>query len=181
MTIFTTDYADSGEIPAYNSLGDDPTRNLRAERDAILAAQHQLRSADPTCEIPAVNDGPVIDLVETVRIHVPDGLEGPQKPPPPLPKPPKVAEWERLADTEHLSILGALTATPDGEMAPLPRPIPPAIPPRPMPAWRAGQPSLWQRITHRPKHRKPSYGYAFLQLAVVVGLIVAGLWQVIGR
>jgi hypothetical protein len=49
-----------------------------------------------------------------------------------------------------------------------------------MPAWRAGQPSLWQRITHRPKHRRPSYTIGFLQLAVVVGLIVAGLWQVMG-
>jgi len=116
MTIFTTDRADSGEIPRIPgeirrtvrlALPDAPgeaTVNLAAKRDAILGAQHNLRLNDPTAEIP------VIDLDETVIYR--DELEGPQKPPPPLPPIPDEAGRDPFGG------LGADLPQPDPEPEP---------------------------------------------------------------
>jgi hypothetical protein len=75
--------------------GGEPTKNLKAERDKIMAATGRMRHADVVPESLVTghgydveaHSGPIIDLVDTATFHIPDDLAGPQKPPPPLPKP----------------------------------------------------------------------------------------------
>jgi hypothetical protein len=90
------DRADSGDIHRIDDLGDDPTRNLRVERDAIMKATGRLRHghAFPKSLVtrhgydPEAHPGPIVDLVDTVTFRIADDLAGPQSPPPPLPPPP---------------------------------------------------------------------------------------------
>lgn len=87
---------DTGDIPPIEGIGDEPTRNLRAERDAILAATGRLRHLDaiPNSLVtghgydPEAHPGPIVDMVDTVTFGITGDLAGPQSPPPPLPKPP---------------------------------------------------------------------------------------------
>lgn len=162
------DRADSGEIPRYDSLGDDPTRNLRAERDAILASQHHLRLSDPTCEIPVVEDEP------TMRQHLAAGFDEP-------------------VPTERLSLLDSLTG-PQAPPAPDPLPVPPppsalatppASPPPPPPPPRPAVPGKFlERVRYVGRHREARAEHPYRGLVWFVVLAVAvtafGMWQVRG-
>jgi hypothetical protein len=104
MTDTLIDHADSGEIPCLPGEdrtviirfdGGEPTKNLKAERDKIMAATGRMRHADVVPESLVTghgydveaHSGPIIDLVDTATFHLPDDLEGPQPKPKPLPKP----------------------------------------------------------------------------------------------
>lgn len=95
-TVLDYDPNDTGDIPPCEGLGDEPTRNLRAERDAILAATGRLRHLDAIPDSlvtghgydPEAHPGPIVDMVDTVTFGITGDLAGPQSPPPPLPKPP---------------------------------------------------------------------------------------------
>jgi len=87
------DRADSGEIPSFDDLGIEATRDLSAHRrrrdttaELTQNLAHEIaglpprRRPDATGEIPLLIDAPL------------GMLEGPQKSPPPLPKPKEPAE-----------------------------------------------------------------------------------------
>jgi hypothetical protein len=104
----------------------EKTKNLREERDAILAATGRMRHGGLVPESlvtvhgydPEAHPGPIVDLVDTATFHIPDDLAGPQKPPPPLPKP--------KADPAEtgVNIFGGLGAElPELERWPVPAPI----------------------------------------------------------
>ena len=175
---------DTGEIPTFDTLGTEATRDLREHR-RDTTGEHTRNLAEYVINAPSFDAIPrkVFDLDDTVT-YMPQtiGIVGlddkPHPKPPTLPKPPKVADWERLVDTEGRLELGA-TATVDGEMVPLPRPIPPTVPVPPAPP----KPSYRgrHRLTVAGRWRRlPWQARGFAQLAVVVTLIVAGLWQVMG-
>jgi hypothetical protein len=90
--IYTTNLP--GEVTVRIDTG-EKTKNLREERDAILAATGRMRHENVALKSlvtghgydPEAHSGPIFDLVDTATIHLPDDLAGPQKPPPPLPKP----------------------------------------------------------------------------------------------
>lgn len=190
MTDILLDPNDTGEIPRYDSLGDDPTRNLREERDAILAATGRLRHHDPVPTSlvtghgydPEAHHGPVIEMDETVLFHAPNDLAGPQNPPPPLPPVPPTQPkydmaaaqplWplERVAGAEETqvhTILHSLTATVDGELAEaeptLRRSVPYVIPANARP---------WSR----PRHRAPAP--AWTRYAIGVGAVMV-VWAAV--
>lgn len=113
MTIELLDPNDTGDIPPIDGLGDEPTRNLRAERDAILAATSRLRHCEPpTVSLvtghgydPEADSGPVVDMVDTVTFRITGDLAGPQKPVP-VPTPPK-PKYDDPAET-GVNIFGGL-------------------------------------------------------------------------
>jgi hypothetical protein len=90
--IYTTNLP--GEVTVRLDAG-EPTKNLRAERDKIMAATGRMRHSDVVPESLVTghgydveaHSGPIIDLVDTATFHLPDDLEGPQPKPKPLPKP----------------------------------------------------------------------------------------------
>lgn len=149
--LLTTDHADSGEIPAYDTLGIEATRDLRMHRrdttgEATENLNKYLRGDAP---FPPLRK--VIEIDDTVAFRMPEtigvvDLEGPQKPPPPLPKP------KYDPETAVLSLLGSVAGV-DGElrMAPLPRPIPDGMPPRPTPPKPSG---------YEGRHRDPQDRHA---------------------
>lgn len=106
--------------------GGEETKNLRAERDAILAATGRMRYGDVVPESlvtghgydPEAHSGPIFDLVDTATFHITGDLAGPQKPPPPLPKPKDLAET-------GVNIFGGLGA--DLPEQPWPAPAPATV------------------------------------------------------
>jgi hypothetical protein len=119
---------DTGEIP--QPVGEtririetgEKTRNLREERDAILAATGRLRHFDAPPQSlvtghgydPEAHSGPIVDLFDTVTFRITDDLAGPQFPPPPLPPvPPAPPQYDM--DTERLSLLGTMAGL-DGDL-----------------------------------------------------------------
>ena len=187
---------DTGEIPMIDTLGTEATRDLREHR-RDTTGEHTRNLAEYVINAPSFDAIPrkVFDLDDTVT-YMPQtigivGLEGPQKPPPPLPKPPRpatpptslltaageqdVADWERIVETDRLSILESLTATVDGEMVPLPRPIPPTVPVPPAPP----KPSYRgrHRLTVAGRWRRlPWQARGFAQLGLIVTAVCALWW-----
>jgi hypothetical protein len=149
MTTFTTDRADSGEIPR-------PVGETRRSIDVGEATQNlgeYLQTSPSFDAIPRK----VIDLDDTVIfrgsrvIGLGDLDDKPHPKPPPLPKPPKdmadaqpVAPWERVAATERLSLLGSVAGL-DGDLRP-------AVPPKPAPP----KPKPAPRSSYVGRHRAPS-------------------------
>lgn len=116
MTDLMLDPNDTGEIPI--QAPGEATINLADQRTAILDANHNLRSADPTAEIPVITDAKPIDMQRHLDagfaqpIAPPervDGFDGPQPPPPPLPPiPPSPDGFE----TARLNLLDSLAEAP---------------------------------------------------------------------
>lgn len=144
MTTYTTDRADSGEIPRYDSLGDDPTRNLAAERDLILASTHRLRLDDPTCDIPVVEDDE-----PTMRQHLDAGFAQP------------IAPLERV-------ITGELSGP---QIPPTPDPVPPPPPPTPAKRSRTGYVGRHRQAVQGTSWW-PLVGYVVAGVLIVLGLLV---------
>ena len=117
MTDVLLDPNDSGEVTRIDSLGAEPTEDLR----------HHMNRRDTTGELTqnlgqyARPDAPfgylrkTFDIDDTV-IYMPEtiGLAGPQSPPPPLPKPPSKSYDP---ETAVISLLGAVAGM-DGELRP---------------------------------------------------------------
>lgn len=147
MTVFTTDFADTGDIPRL--VGETTTRLTTEDRERIVgeATENlkpyvdglaQPRRPDVTGELPALRDVP-LGLS-------PADLAGPQKPVP-IPTPPKPGRDERL--------LGGWSDV-TGELSemPLPRPVPPSMPPPPRPRPRG----WWARRRYQGAHRRGGEG-----------------------
>jgi hypothetical protein len=172
---------DTGEIP--QPVGEtririetgEKTRNLREERDAILAATGRLRHFDAPPQSlvtghgydPEAHSGPIVDLFDTVTFRITDDLAGPQSPPPPLPPvPPAPPQYDM--DTERLSLLGTVAGL-DGDLYSAPptlrRSVPYVIP---------ADARRWSR----PRHAKPAPLWARAALLVggaMVAVAVAAL------
>jgi hypothetical protein len=144
MTDTLIDHADSGEIPRLPGEdrtviirfdGGEPTKNLRAERDKIMAATGRMRHADVVPESLVTghgydveaHSGPIIDLVDTATFHLPDDLEGTQpKPTTPLPPvPTKVTNINLDPAETGVNIFGGLGA--DLPEQPWPAPAPATV------------------------------------------------------
>jgi hypothetical protein len=106
----------------------EQTKNLREERDAILAATGRMRYGNVVPQSlvtghgydPEAHPGPIVDLVDTVTFHIPETIGV-------------------VADTQHLTLLGSPTATVDGDLRPAaPGPFPVPLPPNPPPAPKPG-------------------------------------------
>ena len=172
MTDTLLDPNDTGEIPRL--VGETRIRIDTGEATQNLA--EYARVMPPMAAIPRR----VFDLDDTV-IYMPEtigvvGLDDKPYPKPPYPLPPNpkydlaaaqpVAPWERVVDTGRLTILGSLTAAPDGELrpaapGPFPVPLPPTPPPAPQPSGYVG------------RHRRVRW---FTPLVEVWATVYARLW-----
>jgi hypothetical protein len=172
--LLTQDPNDTGEIP---TLVGETLRRIDTG-EATQRIDPRLIKAPSFDAIPRK----VFDLDDTVTympatIGIVD-LEGPQNPPPPLPKPPRPAVPPKgaLDDTERLSLLGSVAGL-DGDLrAPLPRPATPIHLPKPKPKLRRSVPYVMpadRRPWSGPRHAKPAP--LWTRVAVVVGgAMVAG-------
>lgn len=163
--LITRDPNDTGEIPRLHG-------ETRIRIDVGEATQNLGEYVMTTPSFDAIPRR-VIEIDETVEIRIPQtiGLAGPQTPPPPLPKPPSkydmaaaqpIAPWERIVDTERLSLLGSMAGI-DGDLRPAVQPILRRSVPYVMPAHR--------RPWSGPRHAKPAPPWA--RLAVVAGVAMA--------
>lgn len=169
MTDILLDPSDTGEIP--RPIGETTHHITAADRQRIIGETtqnlgHEIaglpprRRPDATGELPALIDVPIGMTIGT------DGMLD-------LAAAQPIAPWERVADTERLSILGTLTGpqappTPDPPPPPPPpsaltSPSGPATPPKPP---RPAAPGKGRRYVGR--HRKAVEGTSWWPLAAFV-------------
>jgi hypothetical protein len=108
--LMTTDHADSGEIPCVAELR---RVNVGETRMRIDTGEKTQRIDPRILDAPSYEAIPrrVIEIDDTVQFRIPETIgvvdfDGPQKPPPPLPKPKDLAETEQIRqayDAKHVT------------------------------------------------------------------------------
>jgi hypothetical protein len=159
---------DTGEIRTRPAATDPQaeTQNLAAHMKAYLDPPSYRRP-----DVPAVAWGPTAPPPPPLPPIPQPSPNGPPKPAAdlaaaqPLHPLERVIDWEAMpgGQTEPVSLLGALGAPANH---------------RPK-QWRDAEPTVWQRVTHRPKHRRESPLWGLAQLTVAVVALTAALWWVI--
>jgi hypothetical protein len=185
--LLTSDHADSGEIPAFDPLGTEATRDLREHRRDTTGEKTQNIKPYADGLRPPLRSANVYNLEDTVIYREPLTIgvvdpAGPQKPVPapqpnPGPPPKPSAAWERVIDTQGRLLLGA-TADVDGDLRPAvpPKPAPKPTPPKPSKRSVRYTIPADARPWTAPRHAKPAP--AWTKWAIGVGALMV-LWAVV--
>jgi hypothetical protein len=153
--LLTTDTADSGEIPRYDSLGDEPTRNLASYilRQGEIYTRHRLAAADTMF----IRTDLTADPEQIADAHLRAGE-------PFLGVPSGRDAWITTGDVPPF-LSYALTFTATGELQDPPTGNPPPLPPPPPPG----------KTVPRVKFRHARRLSPWIGLAIVVGTGLA-MW-----